>query len=241
MESKTRNTVRLVSAVAVVSCIVAATVWVDQAQLLALGHWLDQHRSIAAAVLLVGHVVTAVLMLPSWIFIAMAGYLFGIPMGLGLAYLSTLTAAITVFAVGRTLGHRWAQRRLQGFAVLKALDSAVVENGLTIVTLTRLSLVFPLSLLSYAYSITGVRLNHYVIGTAIGLIPAVVAYSMLGASVDNVAGLVTGDYQENTSGWALWVSLAIALGVTWWVGRLTNRTLKQHLAQGEAMASDSHS
>jgi len=235
MKSKTRNAVRLVGAIVVIGCIVSAAVWVDQDQLLALGQWLDQNRSIAAVTLVACHVLTSALMLPSWIFIAMAGYLFGIPLGIGLAYLSTVTASLTVFAIGRTLGHEWAQQRLQGFAILKALDAAVVGNGLMIVTLTRLSLVLPLSLLNYAYSLTGVRFSHYAIGTAVGLIPAVTAYAVLGASVDNLAGLVRGDYQ-NPGGWVLWASLAIAVGVTWWVARLTNKILRQQLSQAQAAA-----
>lgn len=237
MKSKTRNAVRLMGAAVVISCMVSAAVWVDQDQLLVLGHWLEQNRSVAAVALVACHVLTSALMLPSWVFIAMAGYLFGIPLGLGLAYLSTMTASLVVFAIGRTLGRGWAQRRLQHFAILKALDAAVVGNGLMIVTLTRLSLVMPLSLLNYAYSLTGVRFNHYAIGTAVGLIPAVTAYAVLGASVDSLAGLVTGDYQ-NPGGWVLWTSLAIAVGVTWWVARLTKQTLRQHLSQAQ-MATDS--
>jgi uncharacterized membrane protein YdjX (TVP38/TMEM64 family) len=233
VKSKTRNAVRWVAAMVVIGCMVSAAVLVGQDPLLALGHWLDQNRSIAAVVLVACHVLTSALMLPSWVFIALAGYLFGIPLGLGLAYLSTLTASLAVFAIGRTLGHGWAQQRLQGFAILKALDAAVVSNGLMIVTLTRLSLVLPLNLLNYAYSVTGVGLNHYAIGTAVGLIPAVTVYAVLGASVDNLAGLLTGDYQ-NPGGWMLWVSLAIALGVTWWVARLTKQTLRQHLTQAQA-------
>ena len=227
MATRIHNGMRLAGLFAVIVAIVIAAFWVDQSQWVALGHWLEGNRSIAAVGLIGGHILAASLMLPSWVFIAMAGYLFGVPLGLGLGYLSTLTASTIVFGIGRTLGRGWVQRRLHDLRILNALDSAVTNNGLLIVTLSRLSLLFPLSLLNYAYALTGVRFGHYILGSAVGLIPAVLVYGILGASVEDITGLVTGNYRN--PGWLLWVSLVVAIGVTWWVARLTHEILKQHL------------
>jgi uncharacterized membrane protein YdjX (TVP38/TMEM64 family) len=237
VESKTRQTKSL-AIIALIGAVVTAGAFLDPAQLTALGLWLDQNRSVAAIVLVICHVLTSLLVLPSWVFIALAGYLFGIPLGLGLAYISTVTACVAVFGVGRLAARDWVQRRLRDSRTLAALDKAVTENGFFIVLLTRLSLVLPLNLLNYSYSVTGVSVVQYVTGTAIGMIPTVAVYAFLGASVGDISSLLTGDYQGLNGGWLIWVSLAIAVGVTVWVARLTNVTLKRHLLDAEALGPD---
>lgn len=233
VESKTRPRIKALATIILIGAAVAVAWSLDPGQLTALGEWLEQNRSIAAIVLLVCQVLAALLVLPSWIFIALAGYLFGIPLGLGLAYVSTVTACIAVFAVGRTMARGWVQQRLRNFRTLTALDSAVAENGFLIVLLTRLSLVLPLNLLNYSYSVTGVGVAQYVAGTAVGMIPAVTVYAFLGASVGDISSLLAGDYQALTGGWIVWLSLAIAVGVTAWVARLTSVRLKRHLETAE--------
>ena len=233
MQSNTRRRARSLAIVTLLGAAVVAAVALDRAQLLTLGQWLEQNRPVAAIVLFVCHVAASLLLLPGWVFIALAGYLFGIPLGLGLAYLSTVTACLAVFFVGRTIATGWVQRRLGDSRLLTALDSAVAENGFFIVLLTRLSLVLPLNFLNYGYSVTGVRVAHYAVGTAIGMIPAVSVYAFLGASVGDLSKLLAGDYRALEGGWLLWLSLAIAVGVAVWVGRLTNATLKRHLADPE--------
>ena len=232
MESKTRQT-KALTIITLVGVAVAAGLWLDPAQLTVLGVWLDENRSIAAIVLFTCHVSASLLALPTWVFIALAGYLFGIPLGLGLAYLSTVTGCVAVFGLGRSLAHRWVQQRLRNSRTLLALDRAVAENGFLIVLLTRLSLILPLNLLNYSYSVTGVGFAPYLAGTAIGMIPAVAVFAFLGASVGDLSSLLSGDHQAFDRGWLLWLSLAIAVGVTAWITRLTNATLKRHLAEAE--------
>ena len=45
----------------------------------------------------------------------------------------------------------------------RAIDRAVASEGWKIVLLTRLSPVFPYTLLNYAFGLTRVKLGHYVL------------------------------------------------------------------------------
>src|SRR2546422_7417182 len=53
-----------------------------------------------------------------------------------------------------------------------------------IVLLTRLSPVFPFTLLNYTFGLTRVKLSHYVLASWLGMIPGTVMYVYLGSLVN---------------------------------------------------------
>ena len=71
-------------------------------------------------------------------------------------------------ATWRGMPSRGKIERNEKFA---AIDRAVADEGWKIVLLTRLSPVFPFTLLNYAFGLTRVRLSHYVLASWIGMIP----------------------------------------------------------------------
>ena len=239
MEVKTlsknmRDGVKLTLAIAVICAVVVLASRLGGSEIAAIGAWLQEQRSLAAAIILVVHVIATSLGSPSFIFIALAGYLFGIPWGLALGYASTILAAAAAFVVGRTIGRRWVQDLLAENRRLKALDLAVRENGFSIVLLSRLSIVLPMNLLNYGYAITRVSFKDYFLGTALGLIPAISLFALLGSSVDNVAQLATMDPTDSGAGvWLFWIGLGLAAAVTVWVAKLTGNALERALAEAE--------
>jgi uncharacterized membrane protein YdjX (TVP38/TMEM64 family) len=70
----------------------------------------------------------------------------------------------------------WLGRLREGFK----------ENALSYLLFLRLVPVFPFWLVNLAPALLGVSLRTYVIGTAIGIIPATIAFSVAGAGLGSV-------------------------------------------------------
>jgi uncharacterized membrane protein YdjX (TVP38/TMEM64 family) len=109
-----------------------------------------------------------------------AGAVFGLVQGCVYASVAATVAAVAAFLVGRHLARGWIRRRLGDNPTFTALDRAVAEEGWRIVGLTRLSPLFPYTLLNYAYGLTRVRLWEYAAASWLGMLPGTVLYVYLG-------------------------------------------------------------
>lgn len=133
----------------------------------------------AAPVVFVGlYAALTLAPVPKNVMSAVAGLLFGIVQGVLLVLAAALLGALAAFALGRVLGRglveRLASHRVQD------VDALLTRNGLRAVILVRLVPVVPFTAVNYAAGLTGVRLLHYTIGTALGIVPGTVAYVTLG-------------------------------------------------------------
>ena len=66
---------------------------------------------------------------------------------------------------------------------MKRLDNEVGRQGWRILLITRLVPIFPFNLQNYAYGLTRIRLDTYVLVSAVCIIPGVIAYTFAGGSV----------------------------------------------------------
>lgn len=108
-----------------------------------------------------------------------AGISFGLVRGILVVDIAATIGAIAALYLGRLLG-RDAVRGMAG-ARLDSLDELLSRRGLLSVILVRLVPIFPFAAVNYASGLTAVKVRDYVIGTAIGILPASVAYVAVGA------------------------------------------------------------
>lgn len=66
---------------------------------------------------------------------------------------------------------------------MKVIDNAVQTKGFLTVLLLRFALVIPFNGFNYLMGATGVTLKDYFSGSALGMIPGVVAYVLIGAFI----------------------------------------------------------
>jgi uncharacterized membrane protein YdjX (TVP38/TMEM64 family) len=170
----------------------------------------------------------ACLVLPGSIITLAAGSLFGVVIGTVVVSLASVAGASLAFWVGRTLARGLIEQRLVGNPRFRALDQAVAAGGFKIVLLTRLSPLFPFTLLNYAYGLTKVRFRDYVLASWIGMLPGTAMYVYLGSTVKELAEVATG---STHGGWEqrvlYFVGLAATIVVTVYVTRLARRALRQ--------------
>ena len=60
------------------------------------------------------------------------------------------------------------------------------KESFTIIVMSRLSPIFPFPHLCYLFGVTNCSLYDYVVGTALGLIPGVVAYCYMGSKLNDM-------------------------------------------------------
>lgn len=176
------------------------------------------------------YAIAAVLLVPGSVLTLGAGAVFGVVWGSVYASIAATLGATTAFLVGRHWAREWVARRLEAHPRLAAIDQAVAEAGWRIVGLTRLSPVFPYTLLNYAFGLTRVKLGHYVLASWIGMLPGTVLYVYLGALAGEAA---EGRWQASAERGFYAVGGLATLLVTVVLTRIARRALVRRLPSGE--------
>eukprot|EP00667_Euglena_gracilis_P022115 EG_transcript_24491 len=111
-----------------------------------------------------------------------AGALYGLVAGTLLYVLSSAAGAVLSFALARSAARPLVQRLLRRYDKrLRAMDSAVVKEGIKIVILLRLAPVTPFVACNFLLGLTAVDITSYTAGTLLGLVPSSFVYVYLGA------------------------------------------------------------
>ena len=118
------------------------------------------------------YVVATVLFVPGSVLTLGAGAVFGVALGSVCVSIGATLGATAAFLVGRYLARDAIARKIEKNEKFATIDRAVADEGWKIVLLTRLSPVFPFTLLNYAFGLTRVKLSHYVLASWIGMLPA---------------------------------------------------------------------
>src|SRR5690242_18230431 len=146
------------------------------------------------------YVVATVLFIPGSVLTLGAGAVFGVALGSVCVSISATLGATAAFLVGRYLARDAIARKIEKNEKFATIDRAVASEGWKIVLLTRLSPVFPFTLLNYSFGLTRVKMSHYVLASWIGMIPGTVLYVYLGSLVNVGAG-----HRRRTTGeWILY-------------------------------------
>lgn len=132
--------------------------------------------------------------LPKTVFTLAAGAVFGVVAGVAIVVAGAMLGAVAAFGLGRWLG-RDAVRRIAGRRA-GALDVRLARRGLWAVMFLRLVPVVPFTAVNYLAGCTSVRVRDFLLGTAVGILPATTAYVTVGA------------YGWQAGAWPLWAALA---------------------------------
>ncbi len=170
------------------------------------------------------YVLATVLLVPGSVLTLGAGAVYGVGYGSLIVSLASTLGATAAFLVGRHLARDAVARRVAANPRFAALDQAVADEGWKIVVLTRLSPVFPFTLLNYAFGLTRVPLREYALASWLGMMPGTVLYVYLGSLADAAGS----PRQRTPAEWALYATgLLATLAVTVVVTRLARRALAQ--------------
>ncbi|MFU8779138.1 MAG: TVP38/TMEM64 family protein, partial [Roseovarius sp.] len=177
-----------------------------------------------AAVFMLLYIAATVLFIPGSALTLGAGALFGVVKGSIMVSVASTLGATAAFLVGRYLARDWVAKKIEQNEKFAAIDAAVGREGWKIVGLTRLSPVFPFTLLNYAYGLTKVSLRDYFFASWIGMMPGTVMYVYLGSLARLGADVQEGGGMAQTI--LRVVGLVATVLVTLYVTRVARKALK---------------
>ena len=134
------------------------------------------------------------------------GLLFGLALGVVLALIGGVLAALAQFVVARHVARDAVSRRLPE-RVRGKLEGLAGGRALLAVVQLRLVPVIPYQMVNYGFGLTGVRVIPFVLGTALGSLPSTVALVLVGAGGADVG------FQVALGAGAV----AVVIGVGWWL------------------------
>jgi uncharacterized membrane protein YdjX (TVP38/TMEM64 family) len=190
--------------------------------------WIESLGSIAPLAFIGIYIISTIAFLPASLLTLGAGLVFGVWLGSLYVFIGATLGAIAAFLVARYLARDWAAKKIAGNDKFNAIDRAVGKEGLKIVLLTRLSPLFPFNLLNYAFGLTGVSIQDYIIGS-VGMIPGTLMYVYIGSLAGNIALIGTANQPTNpTLQWSIRIiGLVATVAVTIYVTRIAKQALNQ--------------
>ncbi|HXX07864.1 MAG TPA: VTT domain-containing protein [Pseudolabrys sp.] len=161
----------------------------------AIDTFVTGHRVLAVLAYVGIYIVTVALSLPGATFLTVAGgFLFGVAVGATAAVLGATIGATLIFLAARTaLGEpllRWAGPRANKLA------SEFREEAFRYLLFLRLVPVFPFFIVNLVPAFAGVRLGPFVAATALGIIPAAIAFAFAGTGLDSVITAQVAAYHQ---------------------------------------------
>lgn len=188
----------------------------------ALGDWLDPNAIAAAVrgwgdtlwgppVAVLGFVAASVVAVPVTLLILVSAVVFGPLVGGVVALAGSILSAVVSYGMGSYLG-RAAVERMSGGS-LRRLSQRLARHGVITVVTVRIVPIAPFTVINLFAGASHLRLRDFVLGTAIGMAPAVVAMSVF------AEGLLSLISQADLRAVALVLVGALAVGGLAWYGR----------------------
>ena len=131
------------------------------------------------------YIFIVLLILPaSWLSIA-AGYLYGTYLGSVIVFISAFVGATISFFIAKRFFSKKVFVIINQFPKLSLLEKVIEKGGLKLIILTRLSPLFPFSILNYFYGLNKITYKDFSI-SLLFIIPGTYLYCSLGTLVNNL-------------------------------------------------------
>jgi uncharacterized membrane protein YdjX (TVP38/TMEM64 family) len=143
--------------------------------------WLEQAGIWAPIIYIVLYTVGTLLILPSTPLNLSGGAIFGAWMGTLWTTVAAIIAAIVSFAFTRTVGRAWVAQKFAGR--WEVIDAEMRQGGLFYMFAIRLLPLIPYGIVNFSAGLTSIRFRDYLIGTALGTVPGILPFVMMGAGL----------------------------------------------------------
>ena len=189
--------------------------------------WINSLGAIGGIVFIGIYIIATLAFLPAALLTLGAGVIFGVTWGSVYVFIGATLGAIAAFLGGRYLAQGWVKEKISSYKKFAIIDKAVSKEGLKIVLLVRLSPLFPFNLLNYAFGITSVSFQDYLIGS-VGMIPGTIMYVYFGSLVGDIALIGSKNQPGNIIlHWVIQIMGLIAtIAVTVYVTKIAKKALK---------------
>ena len=131
------------------------------------------------------YILIVLFILPaSWLSIV-AGYLFGLYFGSVIVFISAFIGASISFFIAKKIFSKKLSGVMSKFKRLSLLEKIIKKGGLKLIILTRLSPLFPFSILNYFYGLNNISYKDFAI-SLLCIIPGTFLYCSFGSLLSNI-------------------------------------------------------
>jgi len=147
-----------------------------------LVEFVKSHGYWGSTIFILLHIVATVLGVPGVILTVVGGLIFGLIWGSALSLVGATLGAMGAFWMARYLLLEWAQKKVRDRKLLGTFNQAVLQHPFSFVLIVRFAPISPFNLVNYLLGMTTIHWCPYSLGTLIGLIPGVIAYTWIGVA-----------------------------------------------------------
>jgi uncharacterized membrane protein YdjX (TVP38/TMEM64 family) len=196
---------------------------------------LDRLGPFAMVVFALIYIVDALILGPAWLFALAAGLAFGLVKGGLLVWASATAAGAIGFLMARYLARHRIEKFVKKNEKYEAVDRAIKRHGWKVVLLLRISPLLPYTVSNYIYGLTAVDFLHYLVATAIGLVPMVAVYVSIGAAGREVVlAAAHGGHHSVVEIVVLVIGVIFTIGAALLIARAARRELAEMRVAKEA-------
>ena len=162
---------------------------------------------------------------PYTVLATVTGYLYTPSLALLINFIGCASNASLVFWVGRWVGLPPVRR--YGGRILRAINRRLSRRGFLAVVVLRNLPIAPFTVINLVCGATEIRFRDYLLGTQIGMAPALIALTLFGDQL----GRALSNPSAGTIAWLLVAAalvLGVALGVEHWAERRDRRIARKH-------------
>ncbi len=195
--------------------------------------WVKDLGAIGVLAYLVIYNLATVLLIPGSLLTLGGGAIYGVFWGSIYVFIAATLGATFAFLLGRYVAQDWVSQKIRGNASFNAIAAAVAQDGFKIVLLTRLSPIFPFTLLNYAFGVTQVSLKDYILGS-VGMVPGTILYVYLGSlagDLTSISAQQSLNAEAQTAQWVIRIiGLVSTIAVTIYITRIAKKALAQSVS-----------
>tara|TARA_Y100001968_G_scaffold117393_1_gene106790 strand:+ start:4495 stop:5115 length:621 start_codon:yes stop_codon:yes gene_type:complete len=158
----------------------------------------------------------------------LAGVIYGSLYGSLFVFVGAVIGAEITFFLGRKFLRNWTQNRIAHLSKFKAIEDALTKEGLKLIILTRLSPVFPFSLMNLVYGLSQVSFRDFTMGL-IAILPGTILYCGLGSLAGDIAKFqsILSDKSDMNSFLFSLLGFLATLGVVLLISKAARNALKE--------------
>lgn len=176
------------------------------------------------------YVLATVCLVPASALTLLAGGVYGFVIAFILTVIASNLGALSSFLLGRSVLRSRVESWAANAPKFSALREAIGRSGFKIVALTRLSPIFPYTLLNYALGLTPISTAQYALATFLGMLPGTAVFVYLGALSGELAG---GDRPHALKLASQIAGLLATIAATFYIARMAKRALNEGRASSE--------
>ena len=170
------------------------------------------------------YIISVLLILPaSWLSL-LAGFLYGPYFGSIIVFLSAFIGASISFFLAKEYFVKKIETIISRFPKIKLLEKIINKGGLKLIILTRLSPLFPFSILNYFYGLNKVSYKDFSIGLLF-ILPGTYLYCALGSLSNNLDEIKNLKLNGNTT--TTIISIVSTFLIVYFLTKYSNEVIKE--------------